>query len=71
MTRFSDFREIAAKFDSVSTDCGAKEGGHNIRKGETIGYAFKGHTVCPACWSDWCRENAQDDFDERFGFGYR
>lgn len=56
--RFSDHREIDAKFDSIGS-CG-----HEIRKGDRIGYARKGgksHTSCAACWRKWAAENAECD----------
>jgi hypothetical protein len=62
--RFDDFREITAKFDSKSTDCGSATGGHEIKKGEIIGYCRKNrnsHTVCDTCWAKWCAENAEAD----------
>ena len=63
MLRFNDHREIAARFDSVGS-CG-----HDIKKGDTIGYARRGrdvHTNCPACWSAWVAENQEADMYERY-----
>jgi hypothetical protein len=69
--RFPDYREITAKFDSVSTDCGSKEGGHQIKKGDLIGIAWmrgKTHTHCAACWHAWRAENRAADEYEASGY---
>ena len=69
--RFDDFREIAARFESRSTACGTKTGGHDITVGELIGYASpgrrshsRGHTMCADCWAAWRQENAEADLAE-------
>lgn len=59
--RFSDYREIMARFDSVGS-CG-----HKIKAGDRIGWAKRGgqsRTECADCWGRWCRENQAADFDE-------
>ncbi len=56
--RFDDYREIEARFDSTGT-CG-----HDIRKGQRIGYCRRGrpsYVQCPACWERWKAENAEAD----------
>jgi len=54
--RYSDYAEITARFHSRGT-CG-----HEIRKGDTIGYARKGKfTQCTECWSAWVAENREAD----------
>ncbi len=57
--RFDDYREITAKFDSKSTDCGSKVGGPDIKNGDAIGYCRRGgtsHSLCADCWRAWVSE---------------
>lgn len=73
--RFNNFREIKAKFDSRSTDCGRYPSGdgHEIKSGDVIGYAKKygpAHTMCAACWKKWVAENQAEDMAERFNDCY-
>ena len=61
--RFTDYREIEARFDSMGS-CG-----HAIKQGERIGYAPRHRqTQCAACWARWCAENAEADALEA-GYG--
>ena len=65
MFRYSEHRELVARFDSKG-DCG-----HPIKKGDVIGYAARGgkphrktHTCCAGCWSRWVEENREADLYE-------
>ena len=63
--RFSNYREIAAKFPSTGR-CG-----HPIRKGDRIGWNRTHGVVCGPCWEKWQSENAAADFDEQqYASGY-
>ena len=71
--RFNDYRDITARFDSMSTACGTRDGapGHAIKKGDSIGYGRKRYgaaeTMCAACWHKWQSENRECDYLERGG----
>lgn len=59
---FDRFSEITAKFDSVATSCG-----HQIKKGDKIGYArtrSQSHTVCADCWWAWLSAVADEYADQ-------
>lgn len=60
MKRFDDYREITAKFASTGK-CG-----HEIRKGDRIGYNRQDGCYCAGCWRTWVAENRAADEDERF-----
>ena len=53
--RFSNYREITAKFDSTGK-CG-----HPIKKGDRIGYNKNHGCHCSSCWSKWVAENREAD----------
>lgn len=56
--RFSNYREIEARFDSTAT-CG-----HQVRKGDRIGFNGRikpAGVQCPACWAKWATENSEAD----------
>lgn len=56
--RFDNYREITAKFDSVGA-CG-----HQIHKGDRIGWN-RGHGArCADCWATWSAENREADMIE-------
>lgn len=57
--RFSNYREITARFNSTGT-CG-----HQIKAGDRIGWNRNHGTRCAACWERWCGENAAAEADER------
>lgn len=64
--RFNDYRGITAEHAGKSNACGSKVGGHDIAVGDLIGYVPKRRyggppapTMCSACWSSWCCENAE------------
>ena len=62
-TRFDDYREITAKFDTPAALAAC---GHDIKKGEIIGYASgrygsRGLVQCAACWARWVAENREAD----------
>lgn len=59
--RFSDYRDIQAKFDSTGT-CG-----HPIKKGDSIGWCRRRRvslTQCSDCWTRWTAENREADMIE-------
>lgn len=61
---FRHYRDLVARFDSTGT-CG-----HQIKKGDAIGYSKlgrwdMGQTQCAGCWEAWKRSVAADDFDAR------
>ena len=62
--RFDNFRQIQAKFPSTGV-CG-----HEIKKGDTIGW-YKRHGVsqayCAECWTKWVAENRAAEAYERTG----
>ena len=69
--RFNDYSGITAKFDSTSTSCGAREGGHAIKAGDYIGWARgnrrrgrKSETQCADCWARWVDESREADYLE-------
>ena len=55
--RFNDFRELVSKFNSVGK-CG-----HEIKKGDTIGWYKHGGTYCNQCWEKWKAEVRSEEFD--------
>ena len=57
--RFDNYREISAKFNSTGT-CG-----HQIKKGDQIGYNRNHGCRCASCWSTWKAENREADMVER------
>jgi hypothetical protein len=60
--RFCEYREIKAVFNKIAT-CG-----HEIRKGDYVGFAWKNdraYTRCADCWYNWVSENAEADILER------
>lgn len=62
--RFYNYREITARFDSTSNACGAKVGGHEVKKGDRIGYnrsCRPAKVMCTACWDRWVAENQEAD----------
>jgi hypothetical protein len=62
--RFDNYREIAARFDSVGA-CG-----HPIKKGDAIGYNARAKVCrCSTCWSKWVAENRAAAADEAFMSG--
>jgi hypothetical protein len=49
---FDNYREIAARFNSVGT-CG-----HEIKVSDRIGYNGRlKRTQCAGCWAKWCGDN--------------
>ena len=56
---YSNYIEINAKFDSTGK-CG-----HQIRKGDRIGYNRQYGAQCADCWNRWASENAEADLYER------
>jgi hypothetical protein len=56
--RFDNYREITAKFDSKGK-CG-----HDIKKGDRIGYNRNHGCRCTDCWDSWVRENHEADMIE-------
>jgi len=58
--RFSNYREITARFNSTGK-CG-----HVITKGSRIGYSRRYGCKCSVCWEKWVGENAAAEHDERF-----
>jgi len=55
---YSNYRSITAKFNSRGK-CG-----HDIRKGDTIGWNRKYGAQCSGCWRKWQAENAEADLME-------
>lgn len=53
--RFDNYREITAKFDSIGK-CG-----HEIKKGDRIGWNKHHGCRCSSCWSRWVAENREAD----------
>jgi hypothetical protein len=53
--RFDNYREITAKFNSIGK-CG-----HQITKGDRIGYNKRFGCQCSNCWSRWVAENREAD----------
>ena len=53
--RFDNYREITAKFDSTGK-CG-----HEIKKGDRIGYNRNHGCHCSSCWFKWSAENREAD----------
>lgn len=51
--RFDNYRQITAKFDSTGK-CG-----HEIKKGEVIGYNRTHGCYCSDCWGRWVAENRE------------
>lgn len=61
MDRFSNYREIVAKFASTAA-CG-----HPVKAGDRIGWNSRARKVrCAQCWRDWVAENDAAAADERF-----
>ena len=56
--RFSNYREMASRFDSPGI-CG-----HAIKKGDLIGWNRRYGARCSDCWSTWKAENAAAAADE-------
>ena len=57
--RFDNYREITAKFDSTGK-CG-----HEIKKGDRIGYNKDHGCRCSVCWDKWYAENKEAEMIER------
>ena len=57
--RFDNYREIRAKFDSTGT-CG-----HEIKKGDVIGWNKTYGCQCKDCWAKWVNENKEADAIEQ------
>ena len=53
--RFDNYREITARFDSTGK-CG-----HQIKKGDRIGWNKRHGCHCADCWSRWSAENREAD----------
>lgn len=53
--RFDNYREIISKFDSVGS-CG-----HEIKKGDRVGWSRKYGCECASCWERWVAENREAD----------
>lgn len=53
--RFDNYREITAKFNSTGA-CG-----HQIKKGDRIGWNKRFGCQCSDCWSRWVAENREAD----------
>ena len=57
--RFSNYTEMAARFDSVGA-CG-----HAIKTGDRIGWNRRVRKAqCAACWARWVAENHEADILE-------
>lgn len=61
--RFDNYREVWARFPSIGK-CG-----HQIKKGDKIGWNKRHGVYCSACWAQWKAENDAADHDERFMSG--
>jgi hypothetical protein len=57
--RFDNYREIRAKFNSTGA-CG-----HEIVKGDVIGWNKGYGCQCSNCWSKWVSENREADMVEQ------
>lgn len=63
--RFDNYREITAKFDSLGK-CG-----HQIKRGDRIGYHRTHGCQCADCWARWSAENAEAaQYEASNGYGY-
>lgn len=51
--RFDNYRELNSRFDSIA------ECGHQIKRGDRIGWHRKHGAQCAACWAKWSAENAE------------
>jgi hypothetical protein len=63
--RFDNYRELVSRFASTGK-CG-----HEIKKGDVIGWHRKHGAQCAACWARWRSENAEAAQQEsQFNGGY-